>query len=188
MSAKAVRPAPAETGCEPRAIDQAAEPIKPTHIRDATTLQAPIIIVIAPAKRVGYFCATLDGRVIVGASRQPLLDAARVLLAAYVDPRAVLVCAMPAPMRIACELKSGVAAAARSPLQKAIATRPTSDAGSPCSPGRDQQGSRQARGRYPNMTSRCIASGGRRCAGVCATDHERDSPRWRMSRRRSSPA
>ena len=90
VAAKAARPAPAGTSSEPRVIDQAGELIEPTHIRDAKNLQAPIVVVVAPTKRAGYFCATLDGRVIVGASRQPLLDTARHFLADGASPSATI--------------------------------------------------------------------------------------------------
>jgi hypothetical protein len=53
---------------------------------------AQLCIIVAPLyHRPGIYAAWLDGRLIHRASRQPLLDAARALLAAGYDPSTTLV-------------------------------------------------------------------------------------------------
>ncbi|SRR6266567_8534353 len=54
--------------------------------------KAPVIeIIVEPVGHHDRFAARLDGRVLVASSRQPFLDAARVLLREGHDPRSVLV-------------------------------------------------------------------------------------------------
>jgi len=56
----------------------------------ADPLKAQISIVVEPVGNHGRFSARFDGRVLVASSRQPFLDAARVLLAEGRDPSIIL--------------------------------------------------------------------------------------------------
>jgi hypothetical protein len=62
----------------------------PGHDDDRSAHQQTIVIVVEAVGRRGRFRAHLDGRVIVAASTQPFLDAARILIASGCDPGAVL--------------------------------------------------------------------------------------------------
>jgi hypothetical protein len=56
----------------------------------ADPLKAQVSIVVEPVGNHGRFSARFDGRVLVASSRQPFLDAARVLLAEGRDPSIIL--------------------------------------------------------------------------------------------------
>ncbi len=82
------------------------------HDDDRSAHQQTIVIVVEPVGRRGRFRARLDGRVIVAASTQPFLDAARILIARGCDPSAVMemhhqgttAFAMRGPLRVAARL------------------------------------------------------------------------------------
>ena len=83
VAAKAARPALARTSGEPRAIDLAGEPIKPTHIRDTQNPQAPIRAALIGSAR----CEAVGVRTHGSA---PVLALCRALVGAGLDPRRAL--------------------------------------------------------------------------------------------------
>ena len=89
------------------ALGSSTEPIE----CDDKAAVGTIKIILVPVNRRGRSCASLpDGTVLVGSSRQPFLDAARVLIAAGYDPVSSLEGWRPGATAFALRARLGIAA------------------------------------------------------------------------------